>query len=65
MMQCSVYDKTTGESEVFYSITAAKRWMRVRAVLGHEVSGTKTEIYQNGDRENCGEIELTKSKKAK
>ena len=30
MTQCIVYDETTKESQTFYTLTAAKKWMRER-----------------------------------
>lgn len=59
----SVYDKTTQEHEEFYAVAPAKRWMKERMKLGHEVSGDKTKIYSNGDWIPCGRIELTGSNK--
>jgi len=61
MIECIVYDKVTEEREVFYSLTAAKKWMRERIKIGHEVSGSKYKIYSNGDFVNCGKIELNKN----
>ena len=59
----SVYDKTTKEHETCYTLTGAKKWMKERIKLGHEVSGSKTKIYSNGDWVNCGAITLTGSNK--
>ena len=39
MTQCIVYDNTTKESETFCTLTAAKKWMRARIKLGHDVRG--------------------------
>lgn len=61
MIQCSVYDKTTGKSETFCSVAAAKKFMRQLLKQGHEVSGSKTKVYSNGGWEPCGEITLTGS----
>ncbi len=61
MIECIVYDKVTEEREVFYSLTAAKKWMRERIKIGHEVSGSKCKVYSNGDFVNCGKIELNKN----
>lgn len=58
MTQCIVYDETTGESQVCYGLTAAKKWMRERLKQGHEVSGEKYRIYSNGDTVNCGAVRL-------
>lgn len=63
MMMCSVYDKTTGKSETFCSVAAAKKRMKQLLQEGHEVSGSKTKVYSNGDWEPCGEITLTGSNK--
>lgn len=59
-----VYDETTGESQVCYGLTAAKKWMRERLKQGHEVSGQKYRIYANGDTVNCGSIHLTGNNKS-
>ena len=59
MTQCIVYDETTKESETFYSLTAAKKWMRGRMKQGHKVSGQKYKVYSDGDFVNCGPISLT------
>lgn len=61
MTQCIVYDNTTKESETFYSLTAAKKWMRERLAQGHNVSGDKYKIYSDGDIVNCGQIRLSGS----
>lgn len=58
MQQCIVYDETTKESETFFTLTGAKKWMRQRKKLGHEVSGSRHKIYSNGDTVNCGRINL-------
>lgn len=63
MTTYSVYDKTTKEGETFYSASPAKKWMKERMKQGHEVSGSKTKIYSNGDWVPCGRIELTGSNK--
>lgn len=59
MTQCLVYDLTTKESDCFFTLTAAKKWMRERRKQGHEVEGSKYRIYSNGDTVNCGKILLT------
>ena len=64
MTQYSVYDKTTDKSETFYSLASAKKRMKQLIKEGHEVSGSKTKIYANGDWEPCGEITLTGSNKS-
>lgn len=64
MTQCIVYDETTGESQVCYGLTAAKKWMRERLKQGHEVSGEKYRIYSNGDTVNCGRIHLAGNNKS-
>ena len=58
MTQCIVYDNTTKKSETFCTLTAAKKWMRARIKLGHDVSGEKYRIYSDGDFVNCGNIRL-------
>ena len=58
MTQYSVFDKTTQEYDTFYTVSPAKKWMRERIKLGHEVTGSKTKIYSNGDWVNCGAINL-------
>ena len=63
MTSYSVYDATTQEHETFYAVTPAKRWMRDRMKQGHDVSGSKTKIYSNGDWVNCGAINLTGTNK--
>lgn len=64
MTQCIVYDETTKESETFFTLTAAKKWMRNKLKQGHEVSGQKYKVYSDGDFVNCGEINLTGSNKS-
>lgn len=59
----SVFDKTTNEFDEFYAVTPAKKWMRERIKLGHEVSGSKTKVYSNGDLVNCGPIMMMGSNK--
>ena len=63
MKQYSVFDKTSNESELFFTLTQAKKWMRERMKLGHEVSGSITKVWSNGDWEPCGEIKLTGTNK--
>ena len=63
MTQCLVYDLTTKESETFFSLNGAKKWMRERQKKGHEVEGSKYKIYSNGDTVNCGKIQLAGSNK--
>ena len=63
MTQYSVYDNTTNEGETFFTLTPAKRWMRERMKQGHDVSGSKTKIYSNGDWIPCGAITLTGTNK--
>lgn len=60
----SVYDKTTKESETYYSLSAAKKAMKELSKQGHEVEGCKTRVYSNGDWVNCGEITLSGSNKS-
>ena len=64
MTQCLVYDLTTKESETFFTLTGAKKWMRERHKQGHEVEGSKYRIYSNGDTVNCGKIKLTGNNKS-
>ena len=64
MTRDSVFDKTTNEFDEFYAVTPAKKWMRERIKLGHEVSGSKTKVYSNGDWVNCGAISLTGTNKS-
>ena len=64
MTQYSVFDKTTNEFNDFYAATPAKKWMRERMKLGHEVSGSKMKIYSNGDMVHCGKIELSGTNKS-
>lgn len=59
----SVYDKTTKESTTHYKLSSAKKHMKDLIKQGHEVSGSKTKVYSNGDWEPCGEITLTGSNK--
>lgn len=63
MIQCIVYDETAKESETFFTLTAAKKWMRERMKSGHEVSGQKYKVYSDGDFVNCGPIRLSGSNK--
>ena len=64
MTQCLVYDNTTKESESFFTLTAAKKWMRDRQKQGHEVEGRRYKVYSNGDTVNCGKIQLTGNNKS-
>ena len=64
MTQCIVYDETTKDSQTFYSLTSAKKWMRERLKQGHMVNGQKYKIYSNGDFVNCGTISLTGNNKS-
>lgn len=64
MTQCIVYDETTNDSQTFYSLTAAKKWMRERLKQGHMVNGQKYKIYSNGDMVNCGFIKLKGNNKS-
>ena len=63
MTTYSVYDKTTGEHHSPDTLSEAKKWMKERIKLGHEVSGSKTKVYANGDWEPAGAITLTGSNK--
>ena len=64
MTECLVYDETTKESEVFYTLTAAKKWMRERMKKDHKVSGLKYRITADGDVFNCGSIKLKGNNKS-
>ncbi len=64
MTQYSVFDKTVKQGETFFAVTPAKKWMRERMKLSHEVSGSKVKIYGNGNWVNCGAISITGSNKA-
>lgn len=63
MTICNVIDKTTGEHEELYSLSSAKKWMREHLKQGHEVYGSKTRVYSNGDWVPCGEIILNGNNK--
>ena len=65
MTQCLVYDHMTKESEYFFTLTAAKKWMRERQKQGHEVEGSRIKVYSNGDTVNCGKIRLTGCNKSR
>lgn len=56
-------DKTTGETEEFYSVSEAKEWIKDRLNIGHEAYGTIYKYFSNGDFEPLGRIELKKSNK--
>ena len=60
----TVYDETTKESQTFYALTAAKKWMKERIKQGHEVRGQKYKVYSDGDFVNCGTISLTGNNKS-
>ena len=62
-MTYSVYDKTTGKAETFHHLITAKRRMKELMKEGHEVTGSKTKVYSNGEWEPCGSISLTGSNK--
>lgn len=64
MTTYSTYDHATQEREEFYALAPAKKWMKERINLGHEVSGSITKIYSNGDWVPCGPISLTGINKA-
>lgn len=59
----TIYDvySNSGESEQYFNVTAAKKWMKEHANKGEEVRGTKTKVYSTGEWVNCGEITLTGS----
>lgn len=50
----STFDPSTGESEQFFSVREAKKWMKAHPGS----TGSKTKVYANGDWEPCGPIEL-------
>lgn len=58
MIYYNTTDHTTNENQTHFTATAAKRWMKERIKLGHEVTGSKTKVYANGDWEPCGPIVL-------
>ena len=64
MTQCFVYDLSTKESKTFFTLTAAKKWMRERQKQGHVIEGSKYKVYSNGDTVNCGKINLKGSNKS-
>lgn len=64
MIICLVYDETTKESEEFYTLTAAKKWMKERMKQNHSVTGSKVRVYADGDMVNCGKINLTGDNKS-
>lgn len=64
MTVCTVFDKATNESDTFYSLTGAKKWMKERMKLGHGVEGYKYKVYSNGDTVNNGRIVLQGSNKS-
>ena len=64
MIQCYVYDETTKERETFYTLTAAKKWMRELMKKDHKVSGQKYRIYSDGEFVNCGSINITGNNKS-
>lgn len=64
MTQCLVFDKTTKESESFFTLTSAKKWMKERMKQGHDVTGSRYKIYSNGDTVNLGSIKLTGNNKS-
>ena len=54
-------DDGTYESETFYNLTDAKKWMKERPGS----TGTITKVWGNGDWEPCGEITLKGSNAVK
>ena len=64
MTQCIVYDETTKESQTFYALTEAKKWMKEKIKQGHEVRDQKYKVYSDGDFVNCGTISLTGNNKS-
>ena len=63
MTTYSVFDNTTKWSETYFTLSAAKKKMKELIKQGHEVSGSKTKIYSNGDWVPCGPITLSGSNK--
>ena len=62
MKQYSVYCKSANFSEVYFTLTSAKKAMRELIRKGHEdVRGSITKIWSNGDWENLGKINLNGS----
>jgi hypothetical protein len=58
-----VKDKTTGETEEFFKVSEAKKWLKDRLNLGHEAYGSIYKYFSNGGFEPLGKIELKKSNK--
>lgn len=62
MKQYSVYSKSANFSEVYFTLTAAKKVMKELIKNGHnDVKGSITKVWSNGDWENLGEISLNGS----
>ena len=59
----TTFDKTIKEREEFYNVSGAKKWMRERIKMGHDVTGSKTKVWANGDWELMGKIELNGTNK--
>lgn len=59
----TTFDKTTQEREEFYNVSSAKKWMRERIKIGHDVTGSKTKVWANGEWEPMGKIELNGTNK--
>lgn len=57
------FDKTTKEREEFYNVSGAKKWMRERIKIGHDVTGSKIKVWANGNYEPIGKIELNGTNK--
>lgn len=59
MTQYSVYSKSANFSEIYYSLSVAKKKMKELIKAGHtDVTGSITKIYSNGDWVPMGPIEL-------
>lgn len=59
MKQFSVYSESANFSEIYFTLTAAKKVMKDLIKKGHnDVKGSITKIWSNGDWENLGKINL-------
>lgn len=54
----TTFDKTIQERKEFYNVSSAKKWMRERIKMGHDVTGSKTKLWANGEWEPMGKIKL-------
>lgn len=58
-----VTDKTTDEREEFFRVSEAKKWLKDRTKMGHEVKSSIVHIRSNGEWETLGAIDLGCNKK--